>query len=61
MAQVGRSMVNIDDTFLILPLIFQWFGIFICGAWGVSFIMLCETGKGAVITFTVGQANGATR
>ncbi|WP_291170992.1 hypothetical protein [Gimesia sp.] len=54
-------MVNIDDTFLILPLIFQWFGIFICGAWGVSFIMLCETGKGAVITFTVGQANGATR
>jgi len=54
-------MMNIDDTFLILLLNFQWFGIFICGEEGTSFIMLCEPGKGTVITFTVGQANGGTR
>tara|TARA_R100001132_G_C3272781_1_gene94764 strand:+ start:3992 stop:4165 length:174 start_codon:yes stop_codon:yes gene_type:complete len=51
--------VNSDDAFLIR--VFHWFGIFICGVWGTSFIMLCETGKGAVIIFIVGQANDATR
>ncbi|HBL42708.1 hypothetical protein [Gimesia sp.] len=49
-------MMNIDHTIQII----QWFRIFICGGWGTSFMMLCETGKEAVITFTVGQANGAT-
>ena len=51
------SMMNIDHLILII----EWCGIFICGEWEPIFIMLCETCMGAVITFTVGQANGATR
>ena len=50
-------MMNIDHTIQII----QWFGIFICGSWGTSFTIRFETGKEAVINFTVGQANGATR
>ena len=49
--------MNIDHPNLII----QWFGIFICGGWEPILIIRCEPGKGAVITFTVGQANGATR
>ena len=54
-------MMNIDDTFLILLLIFQWFEIFICGEWGVSFIMLCETCQGTLIPALSGKPNSGTR
>ncbi len=47
----GAVLIAYSDSFL----------IFICGEGGTSFIMLCEPGKGTVVTFTVGQANGATR
>ena len=53
----ANPMMNIDHTIQII----QWFGIFICGSWGTSFTIRFETGKEAVINFTVGQANGATR
>ncbi|MAX35364.1 MAG: hypothetical protein CME33_02215, partial [Gimesia sp.] len=43
------------NTFLILLLIIQWFGIFICGEWGTSFIIPGETGKGTIIPTLSGK------
>ncbi len=40
---------------------FQWFGMFICGEWVTSFIMLCEPGKRTLAQALSGKPNSGTR